>query len=429
MRCGVAWLPVRCVPASSAVRPERRASLSETESVFPAPGRSPVSWIWPILLCVAAGAAIFVWLMRFEPLPVKPRPLLPQPVTDDGRFSLRVPGYALTAEVTTYRDELFAYLMFDFLRHNAMFRNGRLLLAFDPRDAAAPYRLIFRADDDLLAGIASMASLEAAGAAMEGSVRLTAHGRLSGYEQQTRLFDSAYNLPVRKKLEQLPKNALAAYLRRFIRFKSATDPRIRRKLEPIPLPLSSIEAQQLAGDILTVADFYSLPLDFFTAIGAIENNYMNVRGDLKHSVWKRRAAKDDVILERKRGRVRVLNDSAGVWQITRETLRYAHSLYRADKRDYTALPEHLRPPKTLDVREVSPTILTTYAGLLLRDLLDRFDGDVTLAVSAYNGGPGRPNLRYGEHVQQAATHARRVMERAAALNGETVVRMQWLRRP
>ena len=76
---------------------------------------------------------------------------------------------------------------------------------------------------------------------------------------------------------------------------------------------------------------------------------------------------------------------------------------------------------------VSPDVLTTYAGLLLRDLLDRFDGNVTLAVSAYNGGPGRPNLKYGEGAEKAATHARRVLEQAAALNGESVMRTTWLR--
>ena len=120
---------------------------------------------------------------------------------------------------------------------------------------------------------------------------------------------------------------------------------------------------------------------------------MNVRGDLNNSIWKRRPAPDDIVLERKRGRVRVLNDSAGVWQITRETLRYVHQLYQRDTRDYSKLPEHLRPPKQLQVQEVDPQVLTTYAGLLFRDLLDRFDGDVSLAVGAYNGGPGRPNMR------------------------------------
>jgi hypothetical protein len=91
------------------------------------------------------------------------------------------------------------------------------------------------------------------------------------------------------------------------------------------------------------------------------------------------------------------------------------------------LPEHLRPPEKLDVREVEPAVLTTYAGLFLRHLLDWFDGDATLAVAAYNGGPGNPNLVYGEGVQNAAGHARRILEQVAALNGESAIHTQWLR--
>src|SRR6516225_10440006 len=90
-----------------------------------------------------------------------------------------------------------------------------------------------------------------------------------------------------------------------------------------PKPLTRPEADQLAADIFTISDFYSLPLDFFLGIGAMENNYMNVKGDLSNAVWKRRAAPGDVVLKRRRGRVLILNQASGVWQITRETLRYA----------------------------------------------------------------------------------------------------------
>jgi hypothetical protein len=227
-------------------------------------------------------------------------------------------------------------------------------------------------------------------------------------------------------MEDLSKAELRALLRRFIRFKSTTDRRVRKRIEPIPPILTSGDAQRLAGDIIAVAEFYELPLEYLLGIGAMENNYMVARGDLKHSIWKRRPARDDIVLEHRKGRVRVLNDSGGVWQITRETLRLVHRLYLNDKRDYTQLPEHLRPPKELKVNEVEPEVLTTYAGLLLLDLLDFFNGDVSLAVGAYNGGPGNPNLRYHEGVRSAALHARSVLEHAAALNGESVMNIPWL---
>jgi hypothetical protein len=81
----------------------------------------------------------------------------------------------------------------------------------------------------------------------------------------------------------------------------------------------------------------------------------------------------------------------------------------------------LRPQRTLDVNNVNPELLTTYAGILLRDLIDRFDGDIRLAVGAYNGGPGNPNMRYYKGVEAAARHARRVLEQAAAQNQRAIL--------
>lgn len=367
--------------------------------------------------------------MTAEPLAHPDTAAGPQPAFADGRLQLLTPGYVALADLASYDDELFAYLMFDYIRHRPLLRGSTLLLSYDAGAVNRRYTLTLRGQPDLLSAIADFASVELPGNPSTGSSRLVPAGLADGLAKQTEIFVSAYNLPVRRKLEDLAPNNLSAYLRRFIQFKSATDPRIRLKLEPVPRPLTGEAAQQLAGDIITVAQFFSLPLDFFLGIGAMENNYMNIRGDLEHSIWKRRPAPDDIVLERRSGRVRILNDSAGVWQITRETLRYAHALVQRDSRDYSALPDHLIPPDELLMNEVSPTVLTTYAGVLLRDLLDRFDGDVTLAVSAYNGGPARPNLKYGAGVHKAAEHARRVLEQAAALNGESVVKTTWLRRP
>ncbi len=112
----------------------------------------------------------------------------------------------------------------------------------------------------------------------------------------------------------------------------------------------------------------------------------------------------------------VSNDSIGLWQITRETLRYAHALFLRDKRDYSRLSERLRPPRTLELDLTDSHVLTTYAGLLLRDLLDRFNGDIEKAVGAYNGGPRNPNLRYAAGVQTVAEYARNILERVTAMN-------------
>src|SRR5258708_4956957 len=117
------------------------------------------------------------------------------------------------------------------------------------------------------------------------------------------------------------------------------------RTDAAPRPLTREQATQLAADILDVAQFYSLPLDYFLGVGAMENDYMDVNGDLTHAVWKKRAQRDDIILRRGRKRVMVSDYAMGTWQITRETLRAAHQLYLHDKRDYTLLPARLPPPR------------------------------------------------------------------------------------
>jgi hypothetical protein len=182
--------------------------------------------------------------------------------------------------------------------------------------------------------------------------------------------------------------------------------------------LSLEQANQLAADILDVAYFYSLPLDYFLGVGAMENNYMDANGDLSHAVWKKRAQRDDIVLRRSRRRVLVSDYSIGIWQISRETLRYAHLLYLKDTRNYELLPARLRPPKELDLNSLNDQVLTTYAGLLLRDLLDHFGGDVDKAIGAYNGGVRRPNPAYTSGVKTVADYARRVIEHSSALDDQ-----------
>jgi soluble lytic murein transglycosylase-like protein len=66
------------------------------------------------------------------------------------------------------------------------------------------------------------------------------------------------------------------------------------------------------------------------------------------------------------------------------------------------------------LNNVNGEALTTYAGLIVRDLLDRFGGDVDQAIGAYNGGARNPNPAYAAGVKNVALYARRVLEHAPA---------------
>ena len=84
-------------------------------------------------------------------------------------------------------------------------------------------------------------------------------------------------------------------------------------------------------------------------------------------------------------------------------------------------PKCCGPRADLDPNHVEPRVLTVYAGLLFRDLLDRCGGDVNTALGAYNGGLKNPNMTYARGVS-AVRHARNVMEHAAVLSGPVVGR-------
>jgi len=365
---------------------------------------------------------------RFWPrrLIFPPSSILPVCDVSEKRTVVRAPGHYFVAEVGKFDDEFFAYLMYDYFRGAKALQGAEALLTYVREDRSIAYPLLLVMPDDLLTGIPMLAKLQADDWFPDFTWRVADKRAVAVMRRQTETFVKAYSFPSYRKLEHLTQRELVEYTRRYIHFKSTVDLRARSRMALSTVPLDRKQAQRLAEDIVAVADFYSLPLDLFLGIGAMENNYLNVKGDIGHTVWKRKAEKGDVVVSRAKGRVQVLDESIGVWQITSETLRYAHRLYLRDKRDYTRLPERLRPPRVLNLNELDPDVLTTYAGLIFRDLLDRLHGDVAKAVGAYNGGPGRPNMQYSAGVRMAADYARRIMEHAAVLGGRPVPDTQFL---
>jgi hypothetical protein len=325
----------------------------------------------------------------------------------------------LTADVGWFGDELSAYLWFDYLRSRPDVQPHEVLLTVSEESQTPVYRIQMVVPNDALTAIPFLAQLEAKGYIESFELGFSSPAPVEYSRRQTDVFVAAYKRPVAQKLEALTDKQLLSRAARFLTFKSRTDPRTRGTSELKPAALSQEQATELAADIIAVARFYGLPLDVFLGIGAMENNYLSIRGDLDHSIWKRKPVKDDIILKRRRHRVLVSDYSVGVWQITRQTLRYAHALFLKDKRDYSQLPARLVPPAKLELDVTDPHVLTTYAGLLLRDLLDRFDGDVSQAVGAYNGGPRNPNPEYAAGVQMVASYARNVLERVTAVNEQS----------
>lgn len=342
-------------------------------------------------------------------------------VADFGTIHISMPNGNLLALVGVYSDELTAYLRFQYLQGLKNLAGSPILMTYKESDTGPQYRLYVVLKNDLFPQNRKLATLQTSGYISGYQFLSPPRFQIEQWMKQTRLFGAAYDRPVRKRLLQLPRKELTSAVARFILFKVRTDRRVREQIEPdLNRPLTPEDAHDFAADMIDVAKFYDIPLDMLLGIGAMENNYLDVRGDKKHAIWKKRAHPGDIILERRNGRVLVSDYSMGPWQITRETLRYVHNLYLHDHRDYSQLPERLRPPKRLDLNHVATETLTTYAGVLLRKLLDDFHGNVAKAQGAYNGGPRNPNLEYSQGVSLVSAYARKILSMAAARNNKSI---------
>jgi len=386
------------------------------------------------LLMLLAGTggvvSLYAWVSyRTRPLKMNLAlpPALPVVKVEGNALAVQLRTDALLAQVGEYNSELEAYLHFEYLKSHSGLGSSRVLLTVRNSDAGPRYEIFLVLDNNLLSDFPFLGRLKAKGYIPDFKLDPITFERLARSRLETSVFLGSYNPTTTLRLADLPASRLIQPLASFLLFKSRTDRRVRERIKPVPTPLSMGQATALATDILDVVHFYDLPLDVFLGIGAMENDYMNVRGDLAHSIWKHHAQRGDIILRRSRNRVLVSDYAMGVWQITRETLRQAHALYLKDKRDYSILPPRLRPSRHLSFDLDNSEVLTTYAGLLLRHLLDKTDGDIPKAVGAYNGSLQKPNYQYAAGVEAVALYARDFLERAAHLDGLSVAK-SWLGR-
>ncbi len=383
-------------------------------------------WVWlTSVVLIGTGTGVGNWMYlhyQVAPFPGFEHRYLPVAgTTADGSVRVWMPNGNLLGEVGSYRDELTAYLRLQYISNLPQLVGTTALLRTSEDAAGEPvYHVLVAVPNDVVEGTRRLAELQVDGFVSSFDMISPPQSELRDWLGQTRIFYAAYQRPVHTRLLALPQRKLQSALEQFILFKVDTDRRVRKDLAPEQVVPSEGDSRRFAADLIAVARFYDLPLDMLLGIGAMENNYLHARGDIDHEIWKRHADPGDVVVERSRGRVRVKNYSLGRWQIGLQTLRYVHRLYLDDTRDYSQLPQRLRPSKELDVNHVSPEVLTTYAGLLLRTLLDYFGGDVQKAEGAYNGGRKHPNLQYAEGVAMVSQYAHRVLGAAAGEGNEAV---------
>lgn len=367
-------------------------------------------------LTILAAAGATAYLVRHYPVAAMPTPrpaVLPVPhLQPDGSVLLTMPNGNLVASVGHYSTELAAYLRLEYLQSLQPLAGTRILIRPPSGPRHPDYRLYVVLPNDFLAQSNLLLGLWNLGQIPGFKLGSKPSSQIHDWSRNTRILMRVFQPTPRKPLLQLPRALLIPAVARFVLFKSRTDPRVQLHLIPPGKALSPQDARQFATDMIDVAGFYHIPLSMLIGVGAMENNFLDVRGDLHHTVWMRHWQPGDVVLRRRRGWLLIRDQAIGPWQITQSTLLFAQLLYLRDTRNYSLLPPRLRPPQKLDLTHVSTPVLTTYAGLILSNLLSDFHGNRYKAAGAYNGGDRRPNMHYAQGVFLVADYAHRVIVHA-----------------
>jgi len=366
-----------------------------------------------LLFATTGALAYYYWPRSLTPT----TPPIQQTISyTGGRTVVAWNDRVLVGKLGEFGDALSAYLMFDYVRSHPRLRDKKVLLTSNSCSGGPQYSIWVELPHDMLTGLDELALIKENHLTSIGRYAWITTNQYSHDLDSTSRFIEAFNSPDSPRLEEIPSSELQRYVRQFICFKASVDPRTWEG-DRGPLVRPGIEeAEALAEDIVEVARFYNLPVDVLLGIGAMENNFLDAPGDLNNAIWKKHVEPDDIVLRRRGREALVLNSSMGTWQITRRSLRYAQKLFLCDTRDYSKISCELRPTEHLDMNFLSPHVLTTYAALLLRNLVDYFEGDVFLATAAYNGTKVHPNLDYALGVENVASYARRVIGNTAKLN-------------
>ncbi len=171
-------------------------------------------------ISIVAACGLKAWFQRvwtIQPLPSTAPLTTTVDVDPSGRVSIRIPNHLFSTRVATFRDELFAYLMYQFYVDSQTFKRDRLLLYYTGKTSDSKtepeYRIDLVLSGDFIKAVDRVAELNEARSIAGFDWDLVPAGRIKYRQSQTELFIAAYNLPVRRKMEDLSPKELRALLR------------------------------------------------------------------------------------------------------------------------------------------------------------------------------------------------------------------------
>ena len=172
--------------------------------------------------------------------------------------------------------------------------------------------------------------------------------------------------------------------------------------------------RSMLADIVAVARHYSMPVNLFELAGTVDTDYIDGTGHIRAARWRSEPSPKEVVIVRSNGRALTVPLDDPSWKLTEEAMQYAHALYMQDRSAGAPVAGLPQPPPTFN-SETRPDVCVTYAGRILRDLLDHCGGDARCTAHAMAVDPADPNVRLDLGVRRVALYAARVMQHLGAL--------------
>jgi hypothetical protein len=164
-----------------------------------------------LLAFLGCSLEYLAWRFRIVPFPsTGDRKSLPIPWMENGVIHLSMPNGNLLALIGVYSDELTAYLRFQYLQGLEDLAGSTILITNKETATGPQYRLYVILKNDLFPQNQKLASLQISGYISGYRFFSPPRFRIEQWMNQTRLFESAYDRPVRKRLLQLPRKELTS---------------------------------------------------------------------------------------------------------------------------------------------------------------------------------------------------------------------------
>jgi hypothetical protein len=162
--------------------------------------------------------------------------------------------------------------MYQHYKSSTPLLDDELLLRYAAKKDTVEYQVLLVLTDDFVASVNRVTQLHSARNVEEFDWSLLPQRSLTGLRNQTTLFNSAYSLPVRRKMEDLSKqNCVYCYAGLFV-----SHLRPARGSESALSQFHRSLHQATPSVLLATLSLwrsYDLPLEYLIGIGAMENNY------------------------------------------------------------------------------------------------------------------------------------------------------------